>query len=175
MNFLAIMMAHEYIHSAQNTKKIHADIGKVPKLKPKEKKKRKAMRELLAYHFTLFPNKKYEDPKDDPVFFSTEFRRGETTSFSKLSDLEEVFFVWKALDYLKRFKASNDLTGMAEKYKVAEMEKDYLAKKQEFENGSYKIDFDPADGELKEFFQTQDTELKNDQKFMNYLKYKRDN
>jgi hypothetical protein len=173
MNLLAIMMAHEYIHSAQNTKKIHADIAKVPKLKPKEKKKRKAMRELLAYHFTLFPNKKYADPKDDPVFFSTKFKRGETTGFSRLSDLEEAFFVWKALDYLNRFKGSEDLTGMAEKYKVAEMEKDYLAKMREFEEGPYQIDFDPADGELAAFFATQDSELKPDYKFMNYLMSKK--
>lgn len=171
MSLMAIMMAHEFIHTAQNTMLKHQDIAKLPGLDSEELKKRKAMRELLAYHFTAFPNQKFENAADDPVFSETEFVRGETARFGKVSDLETVFFIWKALDYLRRLEKTKD-TKLMDKYKVADMKRDFLAKADEFRNGPLAIEFDPQSETLQTFFATQDPKLDIDRKYMNYLRTK---
>jgi hypothetical protein len=169
IELLAVMIAHEFIHTAQNTLLYFHDISKLPNLDSEEEEKRKALREILAYHYTLFPNKVYTSPELDPVFYGTNFVRGQSSLFVNPIGLEKAFLVWKALNYLKRFDASPNRKQLSEKYRLEEMRKDFESEKKVFADGDFKIEFDPNKGELKQFFATQAKGLNEDQMFMNYL------
>ncbi|NOQ70878.1 MAG: hypothetical protein GQ574_02685 [Crocinitomix sp.] len=139
---LAIMLAHEYIHAAQNTQKEHDAIANLPWAENTEW--RRSVREILAYHFTAFPNKKYTDPANDPVFASTDFVRGETATFKEFPEIEFAFLIWKGLDYFRDYRKGKD-AAIAAKYRLEELEKDYLEAAERLKNGPYKIDINYTD------------------------------
>lgn len=179
---LAVMMAHEYIHAAQNSQKKHIDIGNFPGAE--NKPMRKAAREILAYHFTAFPNKKYEDPANDPVFAGTDFVRGETAKFKEFPTLEFAFLIWKGLDYFRTFKnyslpetaKAPDKTKLQsakgrinKQYKFLALEKDYLDAAEKLLNGPYKIDMSYTNNQDKFMLYLYEKSKKQDGNFENLI------
>jgi hypothetical protein len=155
IGLMAIMIAHEYIHTAQNTQLNFQDIAKLPNLPDaKEIERRKTMREILAHHHSIFPNKIYEDPTADPVFTGTDFVRGKTAVFDQQSDWIQAFLLWMALDYLKRYNATNPPASLSEKYKLTELTTDFEALQKDL-SAKLKINFNLG----KEAFKTHLTEL----------------
>lgn len=155
IGLMAIMVAHEYIHTAQNTQLNFQDIAKLPNLPDtKEIERRKTMREILAHHHSIFPNKIYEDPSADPVFTGTDFVRGKTAIFDQQSDWIQAFLLWMAFDYLKRYEATAPPASLSEKYKFKELKADFETLRKDLSD-RLKINFNLG----KEAFKTHLTEL----------------
>lgn len=72
-----------------------------------EEELRRNQRELYAYHFTIFPNRKY-NRSDDPVLKHTLFIRGVTAKFEGVKEYLVVFWIWVALKYAFYFLKDKD-------------------------------------------------------------------
>ncbi|BDD05470.1 hypothetical protein [Aureibacter tunicatorum] len=99
-NRLEIMLAHEYIHAHQNLIDSSKQGGRDCGFEIKENQVKRAKRELLAYHFTVFPNKVYDSELDDPVFKYTEFVRGVSAKFGNVEMVDLVFWTFKTFQYI---------------------------------------------------------------------------
>ncbi|MEL6537944.1 MAG: hypothetical protein AAFQ98_21170 [Bacteroidota bacterium] len=101
--YLEIMIMHEFIHAHQNcldpAKQGGREISNFLETGASDYEKR-CKRELLAYHFTIFHNKRYPNPSDDPVFRYTRFVRGVSYRFMPLEKGQYIGNVHKALQYI---------------------------------------------------------------------------
>ncbi|MGB3183511.1 MAG: hypothetical protein WBB45_19130 [Cyclobacteriaceae bacterium] len=171
LNELELILAHEYLHAMQSmldpALQGHRDIGQIDETAKgytKEKHKipttagktidhhiRRSFRELFAHHFSIFPNKQYDDPAEDPVFKFTDFVRGKTAVFGGLSEPKVVFWVFRALDYANYL--SGKLGSYYNKELVAAAEsasKDIYNAKRCYETKGYKFPNEEAAGKAVE-------------------------
>ena len=169
INLLAIMMAHELIHANQNTRLVHEDLDNTTK-HGQTAKNHKALREILAYHFTAFPNMVYADPAEDPVFNTTDFARGVSTQFGALPDLEQAFIVWKGLDYYNMLQ--DPPAEVVAKYKLGALKEDFLSEARRLTD-TLGIGFDAEHPEFARFCK-EHAGSDPQRRFMAYLKAKYD-
>ena len=100
LNMLENVLAHETIHAHQNLidakNQGDREIGRLVE----SDAVRGWKRELLAYHFSIFPNKEYSNPINDPVLKYTKFVRGKSAIFGNLREGSIAFFVWFVTRYI---------------------------------------------------------------------------
>lgn len=144
-NRLEIMMAHEYIHAMQNCldpiSQTVRNIGALNEDKNKEGEKelRKNQRELYAHHFNIFPNRKYVNPNEDPVFKYTNFKRGESAIFGGVKESQSAHWVWMAYKYISYLnKRMNKISG-SDKNDIEKCIEEILIVKECYENKGYEF------------------------------------
>ncbi len=110
LNRLELMLAHELIHAHQNlidpSRQGNRDYGVVEV----EDYDRRCFREVMAYHFCIFPNKRYAQAIDDPVFKYTDFERGVSATFGNIKEHDVVFWIWKIHQYIVHLRAQAHVT-----------------------------------------------------------------